>query len=68
MSAACRASPGNRGLRLSLIHISSTTFTVFADDNTDWRVTKLFDTDAEARKWIDEKLAIQSVQEPPAGS
>ena len=47
---------------------TSTTFTVFADDNTDWRVTKLFDTDAEARKWIDEKLAIQSVQEPPAGS
>lgn len=49
---------------------TSTTFTVFADDNTDWRVIKPFDTAEEVQKWLNEKLGIQSAQDPtpPAGS
>lgn len=37
---------------------TSATFTVFADDNGDWRITETFDTAAEAKTWIDTKCGI----------
>lgn len=36
----------------------STTFTVFADDNGDWRLTQTFSSAAEAKAWINEKCSI----------
>lgn len=36
---------------------SSTTFTIFSCNSGDWRVTKEFDTEAEVKAWVDEKLA-----------
>lgn len=40
---------------------ANTAFTVFRCNTDDWRITKEFDVEAEARAWVDEKLA------PPAG-
>lgn len=37
---------------------AQTTFTIFDDDNGDWRRTKEFDTEAEAKAWIDSELSI----------
>ncbi|MBR0376115.1 MAG: hypothetical protein IJH59_06085 [Firmicutes bacterium] len=39
---------------------TATTFTVFADDNGDWRLTETFPTAAAAKTWINEKCAIAS--------
>lgn len=39
---------------------TSTTFTVFCDDNGDWRVHETFATAAEAKAWLNEKLAISA--------
>jgi len=36
---------------------SQTTFTVFQDDNSDWRFTHEFEKEVEAKKWCKEKLA-----------
>ena len=36
---------------------TSTTFTVFACNSGEWRITEEFDTEAEARSWVDEQLA-----------
>ena len=36
----------------------STTFTVFADDNGDWRMTETFDTADAAKEWINEKCSV----------
>lgn len=38
---------------------SSTTFTVFADDQGDWRLTKTFDAVEDAKAWINEKCGIE---------
>lgn len=37
---------------------SSTSFTVFADDNGDWRKTKTFETAEEAKNWINTQCNI----------
>ena len=37
---------------------AQTTFTIFDDANGDWRRTKEFDTEAEAKAWIDSELSI----------
>ena len=39
---------------------TSITFTVFADDNGDWRKTKTFETPAEAVEYINSKCSIVS--------
>lgn len=45
----------------------ATTFTVFADDNGDWRKTHTFDKVADVRKWIDELCSIKNTtSETPA--
>ena len=36
---------------------TATTFTVFACNSGEWRITEEFDTEAEARSWVDEQLA-----------
>ena len=36
---------------------NTTTFSVFKCNTDDWRVTKEFETEAEARTWVQEKLA-----------
>lgn len=36
---------------------TSTTFTVFACNSGDWRITEEFDTEAEAKAWVDKQLA-----------
>lgn len=36
---------------------TATTFTVFACNSGDWRITKEFETEAEAKTWCKEKLA-----------
>lgn len=36
---------------------TQTTFTIFADDNGDWRKTHTFDTEEEAKAWVDNKVA-----------
>lgn len=41
---------------------TSTTFTVFPCESTDWRITQEFTTESEAQAWVKEKLAA-----PPAG-
>ena len=41
---------------------SNTTFTVFADDKGDWRLTKTFDSAEEARAWVNEKCGISDAQ------
>jgi len=50
---------------------TSTTFTVFADDEGVWRVTEVFDTEAEAIDWCKEKTDIASslknADKPAAG-
>lgn len=40
---------------------NSTTFTVFAANTGDWRITETFDTEAEAKAWVDEQLAAEAV-------
>lgn len=40
---------------------SNTTFTVFAANTGDWRITETFDSEAEARAWVDEQLAPEAV-------
>ena len=40
---------------------SNTTFTVFAPNTGDWRITETFDSEAEARAWVDEQLAPEAV-------
>lgn len=57
-----RASLGNdnaqtRGNNITFT-TTSTTFTVFADDKGDWRLTETFDTAAAAKEWINEKCGI----------
>lgn len=42
---------------------SKTTFTIFADDNGDWRKTKEFTTESAARSWVNEKVGIGTVYE-----
>jgi len=37
---------------------TSTTFTVFADDNGDWRERETFNTISEARAWVNGKCSI----------
>lgn len=43
---------------------TSTTFTVFACETGDWRITKEFKTEAEAIAWIKEKLKGEGPDEP----
>lgn len=43
---------------------TSTTFTIFAADNGDWRMTETFDKEAEAIAWCQEKCKIAVT--PPA--
>jgi len=42
---------------------TSTTFTIFADDEGDWRETETFDTIEEAKKWVNKMCGIE--QEEP---
>lgn len=37
---------------------TSTTLTVFADDNGDWKKTKTFDDEEDAKDWIEELCAV----------
>lgn len=45
---------------------TSTSFTIFACNSGDWRITAEFDTEAEARTWVDTKLKSKTV--PDAGT
>lgn len=36
---------------------NSTTFTIFTANTGEWRITEEFDTEAEAKAWVDEQLA-----------
>lgn len=49
---------------------TSTTFTVFADENGDWRITTDCATVQEAKDWLNEKLSISAdpVPAPEVGS
>lgn len=40
---------------------TSTSFSIFADDNGDWRQRKIFPTPELARAWINQKLSISAV-------
>lgn len=58
-----RASIGNdsaktRGNSITFT-TTSTTFTIFTDDNGDWRKTTTCETAEEVRTWIDEKCSIK---------
>lgn len=37
---------------------TATTFTIMADANGDWRLTQTFDTEEEAKAWVNEKCGI----------
>ena len=43
---------------------TATTFTVFALDDGTWRQTQEFDTETEAKAWVDEKLAKATAGNP----
>lgn len=45
---------------------TSTTFTVFADENGDWRKTIICDTVEEVKQWINTKCAIQAAAKTAA--
>ncbi|MCM1026524.1 MAG: hypothetical protein NC432_08795 [Roseburia sp.] len=44
------------------------TFTVYEPENGDWRYTKRFDTEEEARAWVDAKLSNREPEEKQSGS
>lgn len=46
---------------------AATTFTVFACESGDWRLTEEFSTEAEALAWILEKLKGEAAGEPSGG-
>lgn len=62
-----RASLGNDNAQTKGSSITfattQTAFTVFADDNGDWRHTKTFDNEAAAKAWVEEKCSVGTSHE-----
>lgn len=58
----CKAQLGNRSMQTKGKNVTfsttSTAFTVMEDDNSVWQEHETFETEAEARTWVEEKCAI----------